>query len=170
MQTLSERADYLQNYAPEMGAEPATATCLKFAIDLQSVGLLESEFVQEVLTIRSINIIPVPNKPSCILGILSRRRLVYWGVDLAMLLGMQPLSQNIALHEVILISMQNLALALVVPKIMGIVHIPLGHIANDITLMPTPLKPYLKGYAKEQDHIAYLLKAESILHSNILHS
>ncbi len=170
MQTLSERADRLQDHVQKLGSPTGTSTCLKFAIDLQSVGLLESEFVQEVLTIRSSHIIPVPNKPSCILGILSRRRLVYWGIDLAMLLGMQPLSQNISLCEVILISMQHLSLALVVPKIMGVVHIPHEHILHDITLMPAPLKPYLKGYAKEQEHIAYLLKAESILHSNILHS
>jgi positive phototaxis protein PixI len=174
MQMLSERGDRLQdhvpNHAPKLGLTTASSTYLKFAIDLQSIGLLESEFVQEVLTIRSSHIIPVPNKPSCILGILSRRRLVYWGIDLAMLLGMQPLSQNALLCEVILLSMQNLSLALVVPKIVGVVHISHEHIYNDITLMPVPLKPYLKGYAKEEEHIAYLLKAESILHSNILHS
>lgn len=170
MQTLSERGDRLQDHVPKLGLPMANSTYLKFAIDLQSIGLLESEFVQEVLTIRSSHIIPVPNKPSCILGILSRRRLVYWGIDLAMLLGMQPLNQNNLLCEVIMISMQNLALALVVPQIMGVVHISHEHISSDISLMPAPLKPYLKGYTKEQEHIAYLLKAENILHSNILHS
>ena len=170
MQTLSERADRLQDHAHKLVSPTASSTCLKFAIDLQSIGLLESEFVQEVMTVRASHIIPVPNKPSCILGILSRRRLVYWGVDLAMLLGMQPLNQNISLYEVIFTSMQQLSLALIVPKIMGVVHIPNQQISNDITLMPSTLKPYLKGYAKEQDQVAYLLKAESILRSNILHS
>jgi chemotaxis signal transduction protein len=170
MPTLTERADPPPDYAAQLGSPTAAVTCLKFAIDIQSIGLLESEFVQEVITIRSSHIIPVPNKPSCILGILSRRRRVYWGVDLAMLLGMQPLNPNISLYEVILISMQQLSLALVVPQIMGVVNIPHEHISNDITLMPATLKSYLKGYARERENIAYLLKAESILRSNILHS
>ena len=114
IQTLPQSVD-IQEGKMRVQQESGLDTCLKFSIDPQTVGLLESEFIQEVLTIRASHIMPVPNKPSCILGILSRRRRVYWAIDLAMLLGLQPLDQNIRLYEVILISVQQLSLALIVP-------------------------------------------------------
>jgi len=145
-------------------------TCLKFVIDPQTIGLLESEFTQEVLTIKATHIMPVPNKPSCILGLLSRRRRVYWAIDLAMLLGLQPLDQNIGLYQVILTSVQELSFALIVPKILGVVHIPSDRLEQNINFVPATLKPYLKGYISEKEESFYLLKAESIVQSAILHS
>jgi positive phototaxis protein PixI len=145
-------------------------TCLKFVIDPQTIGLLESEFTQEVLTIKAAHIMPVPNKPSCILGILSRRRRVYWAIDLAMLLGLQPLDQNIGLYEVILISVQQLSLALIVPKILGVVHLSNDDLEQNINSAPATLRPYLKGYINDKGEFSYLLRAENIVQSTILHS
>ena len=110
MQTFLEGVAHLQG--SKLGSLPQSSelyACLKFAIDPQTIGLIESEFIQEVLTIKATQVMPVPNKPSCIVGILSRRRRVYWAVDLAMLLGLQPLDQNIGLYEVILASVQQLS-------------------------------------------------------------
>jgi len=171
MHTVFEQADY-QDVKTN---EPTTVklnTYLKFAIDPHTIGLLESEFTQEVLTVKAAHVMPVPNKPSCILGILSRHRRVYWAIDLAMLLGLQPLNQTMQLYEVILTSVQELAIALIVPSITGIVHLPSNHFEHDISSIPTTLKPYLKGYIHERERkeISYLLQAESILRSTILHS
>ena len=170
MQTLPQSVDHIQEEKMSVQQESGLDTCLKFSIDPQTVGLLESEFTQEVLTIRASHIMPVPNKPSCILGILSRRRRVYWAIDLAMLLGLQPLDQNIGLYEVILTSAQQLSLALIVPKILGVVHIPNGSFEQNISLVPNTLRPYLKGYISEKGGFSYLLKAENIVQSTILHS
>ena len=170
MQTLSERGNYLQDATMGINQDIELDTCLKFVIDPQTIGLLESEFTQEVLTVRSTHIMPVPNKPSCILGILSRRRRVYWAIDLAMLLGLQPLDQNIGLYEVILTSVHELSLALIVPKILGVVHVPSDHIEQNINSVPSTLRPYFKGYITEKEEVAYLLKAENIVGSTILHS
>jgi len=145
-------------------------TYLKFAIDPYTIGLLESEFTQEVITIRASDVNPVPNKPSCILGIISRRRHVYWAIDLAMLLGLQPLDQHIELYEVIIVRVQEKALALVVPSILGVVNIPSDRHQSDATLTPASLKPYLSGYVNEGGEITYLFRADSILRSAILHS
>jgi twitching motility protein PilI len=95
---------------------------------------------------------------------------VYWAIDLAMLLGLQPLDQNIRLYEVILISAQELSLALVVPKIWGVVDIHSNHLEQNINSVPATLRPYFKGYINEKEEISYLLKAESIMRSTILHS
>jgi positive phototaxis protein PixI len=170
IQTISESVDHLQQPKIVVNQETDLDACLKFVIDPQTIGLLESEFTQEVLTIRATHIMPVPNKPSCILGILSRRRRVYWAIDLAMLLGLQPLDQNIRLYEVILTSVQPLSLALVVPKILGVVHIPNEHLDQNINSVPATLRPYCKGYVNEKEEFSYLLRAENILQSTILHS
>lgn len=170
MQTLFESVDRFPDSKIGTKLDADVNTYLKFVIDPQTIGLLESEFTQEVLTIKASHIIPVPNKPSCILGILSRRRRVYWAIDLAMLLGLQPLDQNIRLYEVILISAQELSLALVVPKIWGVVDIHSNHLEQNINSVPATLRPYFKGYINEKEEISYLLKAESIMRSTILHS
>ncbi len=169
MQTLPQSV-YIPEGKMRAQQESRLDTCLKFLIDPQTVGLLESEFTQEVLTIRASHIMPVPNKPSCILGILSRRRRVYWAIDLAMLLGLQPLDQNIRLYEVILISVQQLSLALIVPKILGVVHIPNDTIDQNISAVPATLRPYLKGFINDKGEFSYLLKADNIVQSTILHS
>ncbi len=171
MYTFFEQADQ-QDVKTDAQPQVKLNTYLKFAIDPQTIGLLESEFTQEVLTVRASHVMPVPNKPSCILGILSRHRRVYWAIDLAMLLGFQPLDSNIHLYEVILTSVQDLSLALIVPSIMGVVHLPSNNFENDIFALPATLKPYLKGYVhgEGKEGTAYLLKAEHILQSAILHS
>jgi chemotaxis signal transduction protein len=145
-------------------------TYLKFAIAPHTIGLIESEFIQEVITVRATDINPVPNKPSCILGILSRRRHVYWAIDLGMLLGLQPLDQYIGLYEVIIVNVQERALALVVPSISGVVNIPSDRYESDSALIPATLKPYLSGYVNESEEITCLFRADSILRSAILHS
>jgi len=169
-QTPFESVDHFQGSKIGEKSDSDENTCLKFAIDPQTIGLLESEFTQEVLSIKATHIIPVPNKPSCILGILSRRRRVYWAIDLAMLLGLQPLDQNIRLYEVILISAQELSIALVVPKILGVVNIDSDQLEQNINSVPATLRPYFKGYINERVEVSYLLKAESIMRSTILHS
>ena len=133
MYTFFEQAKHqdIKNIKTDAQTQVKLNTYLKFAINSQTLGLLESEFTKEVLTIKASHVIPVPNKPSCILGILSRHRRVYWAVDLAMLLGFQPLDPNIRLYEVILISLQDLSLALIVPDIMGVVRLPSNNFEND---------------------------------------
>lgn len=173
MYKLSESPDRLQNFA-ESATSPKSEThwdtFLKFAIDPHTIGLIESEFAQEVITVRSGLITPVPNKPSCILGILSHRRRVYWATDLAMLLGLQPLDQNILLYEVILACVQERSLALIVPKIFGIAKISGDRIDKNTMSIPSVMRPHIKGYFQEQGDLFYLLQAESILSSAILHS
>ena len=124
MHTFSKNANRIEDIKTGVESEEKSDVFLKFVLDPQTIGLLESEFVQEVLTVKATQIMPVPNKPSCILGILSRRRRVYWSIDLAMLLGLQPLNQNIGLYEVILTSVQEFSLALIVPSILGVYVFP----------------------------------------------
>ncbi|OIP72843.1 MAG: hypothetical protein AUK48_10905 [Oscillatoriales cyanobacterium CG2_30_44_21] len=171
MYTFAESTDRLQaSQNSETKAGSIGDAYLKFAIDAHTTGLIESEFAQEVLTVKGGLITPVPNKPSCVLGIVSRRRRVYWAVDLAMMMGLQPLDQNILLYEVILLSAQPLALALVVPKIHGVKRVTERDLQTNVNNFPLVIKPYVKGYVSDAGGTCYLLKAENILRSTILHS
>jgi twitching motility protein PilI len=87
-----------------------------------------------------------------------------------MLLGLQPLDQNILLYEVILTSVKEQSLALIVPKIFGITKISGDRIDNNTMSIPSVMRPHIKGYVQEQGELFYLLQAESILSSAILHS
>lgn len=168
--SISKNSSRVQDIKNGVNQEGDFKTCLKFEITPQITGLLENEFAQEVLAIKANNIMPVPNKPSCILGILTRHRRVYWAIDLSMLLGLQPLDPNIRLYEVILTKVKERSLALVVPSILGVIRIPKSHIKTDIFTMPEILSPYLDGYLNENGEISYLFQAENILRSSILHS
>ncbi|MBD2189356.1 chemotaxis protein CheW [Pseudanabaena mucicola] len=173
MQTFLGNADQSQGETQDQsqdGWDQEIITCLKFAINSQTIGLLESEFTQEVLTVKADHVMPVPNKPSCILGIISRRRRVYWAVDLAMLLGLKPLASQLELYEVILTSCQDLSIALIVPSILGVVKISANRVDRNIISLQSTLRPYLKGYINEGEDVLYLLKAENILRSTLLHS
>ena len=154
--------------------KPRVETCLKFMIDPQTIGLIESEFAQEVIAVKSTHITPIPDKPSCILGILSRRRHVYWAIDLAMLIGLQTADLNPKRHpsiyEVILLSVDGLALALVVPSILGIVSLDRDRLQHDVSLAPVSMRHYLKGYIEDKGTFCSLLQAENIVRSAILHS
>ena len=157
-----------------IGTKTQVETCLKFMIDYQTIGLIESEFAQEVLTVKSTHINAIPDKPSCILGILSRRRCVYWAIDLAMLIGLQtqerhPKNQP-SLHEVILLSVHGLSLALVVPSISGLVSLDRDRLQKDVTVAPASMRHYLKGYVEDKGTFCFLLQAENIVRSAILHS
>jgi twitching motility protein PilI len=83
---------------------------------------------------------------------------------------LHPLNQNIRLYEVILARAHEITLALVVPKILGVVHIPSDRFEQNINVVPATLKPYFKGYIKEKEECSYLLRAENIVRSTILHS
>ncbi len=173
MYTLSNNTARAQDIKTDISAshqQKQLDTCLKFAIDPQTVGLLDSAFVQEVLAVKATHILPVPNKPSCILGIIARRRQVYWAIDLAMLLGLQPLDQDISLYEIVIVSAQTLSLALIVPSVLGVVNIQGDRLESDVVLIPATLRPYIKGYINKDEKISYLLRAENILRSTILHS
>jgi twitching motility protein PilI len=71
---------------------------------------------------------------------------------------------------VILASVQQLSLALIVPKIWGVVNITSDRLEQNINLVPSTLRPYFKAYINEKEEFSYLLKAENILRSTILHS
>ncbi|CAN1211353.1 hypothetical protein TUMEXPCC7403_14220 [Tumidithrix helvetica PCC 7403] len=150
---------------------------IEFQMDGQILAALETEIVQEVLSVKAKAVVPVPNMPSTVLGLMSRRGRVYWTIDLAMMLGLQPLSDFVNQYEVMILNVENLFLAVAVPKIKGTIKVPANLVSTSTQSCPTTLKSYVKGcmtlHQEEQmraPRVIYVLKAEAIARSGILHS
>jgi positive phototaxis protein PixI len=67
---------------------------LRFPLGLQDSALLPLEQIAEILRVNVAEILPVPEMPSCVLGICNWRGEMLWLVDLNYLVGSAPLSQK----------------------------------------------------------------------------
>ncbi|MEE3715684.1 chemotaxis protein CheW [Tumidithrix elongata RA019] len=164
---------------PELASEVRAEQLqfIEFQLDSHIFAALETEIVQEVLSIKAQNVVPVPNMPSTVLGLMSRRGRVYWTIDLAMMLGLPHLSAEVKQYEVMILNVENLLLAVAVPKIKGMIKVSVNLVSTSTQSCPTTLKSYSKGsmtlHQEDQmrsPRVIYVLKAEAIARSGILHS
>jgi positive phototaxis protein PixI len=65
---------------------------LRFPIGFQDSALLPLEQIAEIFTVNLAEILPVPEMPSCVLGICNWRGEMLWLVDLNQLVGYPSLS------------------------------------------------------------------------------
>ena len=122
---------------------------LRFSLGPQDSGLLPLEQISEVLSIAVADILPVPEMPSCVLGIYNWRGKMLWLIDLA----------NFADHS--LLSDQGRGLESLRAMVIQIEGQYMGLVVqciNDIEwheaelqpplrgLFPPRLLPFVKGY------------------------
>ena len=67
---------------------------LRFPLGLEDSALLPLEQIMEIIRVNVAEILPVPEMPSCVLGICNWRGTMLWLIDLNHLLGYPPLSQQ----------------------------------------------------------------------------
>jgi positive phototaxis protein PixI len=67
---------------------------LRFPLSLEDSALLPLEQIMEIIRVNVAEILPVPEMPSCVLGICNWRGTMLWLIDLNHLLGYPPLSQQ----------------------------------------------------------------------------
>jgi len=65
---------------------------LRFSLGVEESALLPLEEIAEILRLNTAAILPVPEMPSCVLGICNWRGKMLWLVDLNHLIGSEPLS------------------------------------------------------------------------------
>ncbi len=150
-----------------------TSTLAKFLeirLDRHTKAILEIHAVKEVIAIHAHHVVPIPNKPSCILGVMNRHDRVYWVVDFAMMVGLSPLDANTTTYELLTLADERIPIALAVRQIFGIVKLDPTEIEPSFTGSPTHLKTYTKGHLTNEQGITYLLKPEAIARSAILRS
>ncbi|MEB3338416.1 MAG: chemotaxis protein CheW [Leptolyngbyaceae bacterium] len=143
---------------------------LRFQLDDQTPALLSMEHAQEVLVVPVERLTTMPNMPDCVLGLLNRRSRVLWMIDLAKLLGLEPLSANLQRYNVAIIRVGPTPLALAVQEVKGVTRFSLDLIQSPRGSVPSNLLNYLQGCILQVSEIILVLDAVAIAHAPALHS
>jgi twitching motility protein PilI len=146
---------------------PPSDRYLELQVEPNTTLALSMTHVREVLTVEATSIVPIPNMPACMLGILNRHSRVYWVVDLAELLGWQLEDMGSHNYNVAIVGEESAPIAIVVYKAIGQLDIQGDCLDADVSHMPARLQPYLQSWARlsNQGNMRELgiLKIETIL-------
>ncbi|MEL6553318.1 MAG: chemotaxis protein CheW [Cyanobacteria bacterium J06621_11] len=126
---------------------------LRFRLDQKDEALLPLERIVEVMQLALEEIFPVPDMPSCILGVCSWRGETLWLVDLNHLVGYPPLYQQSQLTRtpvVIVVRSAGRSLGLVVEQVGDVDLFEAGSIQWETGLCPPQLEPFVLGYCPQQ--------------------
>lgn len=140
---------------------------LSFYLNPQTPALLLMKYAQEIIIVPLNRIIPMPNMPGCVLGLLNRRSRILWVINLAHLLNL-PVSDPIAQqYQIIIIYVGQIKLGLVVQSVKGVTHFP--HSSSQApTELISSLAPYVSGCIPQGNEMLIVLDAEKIANSPTL--
>jgi positive phototaxis protein PixI len=123
---------------------------LRFPLGHQDSALLPLEQIVEILRLNVAEILPVPEMPSCILGICNWRGTMLWLIDLNHLVGYPSLAEQgrvLATLVVMVIQVNTQTVGLVVQQVNDIELHDLQKLQPSATgLFPPKLLPYVLGY------------------------
>lgn len=123
---------------------------LRFSLGPQDSALLPLEQIAEVLSVKVADILPVPEMPSCVIGIYNWRGKMLWLIDLEHLVDYPPLSQQGKRLESLMamvIQMDRQSMGLVVQYVNDIeLHDAEQLLSAAAGLFPPRLLPFVKGY------------------------
>lgn len=182
-----ERASALTRVTPTRTTTTAEVEekFLRFQLGAEGIALLPLNAIKQVMQISVAEILPVPQMPDCVLGIINWRGEMLWLVDLGQLVGFPPLCepevgsgltqesvviQNIGLNlpwqtmMAIAIQVNDQSLGLVVQQIHDIeVHSTQQLHLPSIGLFSPEILPYLQGYLiGANKEVLMVLHAEAI--------
>lgn len=135
---------------------------LRFMLAHKNNGLLPLHRVSEVMQIALDDIFPIPDMPSCILGVCSWQGETLWLVDLDHLVGHEPIYQQAQLANspmVVVIQWGDRALGLVVEQVGDIDLFDEESIQKEAGLCSPSLEPFVLGYCPEQGGIVLDVQA-----------
>lgn len=137
---------------------------LRFALGSQDSGLLPLEQISEVLSFTPTEILPVPEMPSCVLGIYNWRGKMLWLIDLNSLIDYPPFVHGGRESEpltAMVIQMNSQSMGLVVQCVNDIERHDATQIQNATAgLFPPKLLQFVKGYLPSAN--STVLDAEAI--------
>jgi len=141
---------------------------LKLQLDPQTQAALPMDFAQEVLVVSAGRLTFMPNMPSCVIGLLNQRSRVFWTVDLPQMLDFQALPSDTQQYNIIIVRVGNLALALAVLTVKGVIRFGVEAIESPIGTVSVGLTPYLQGWIPQNKEILLVLDPQAILTSPVL--
>ena len=144
---------------------------LRFILSQKREVLIPLFNILEVMQLAFEDILPVPNMPSCVLGVCGWQSEALWLVDLNSMVGDRPLLQqptNAVALTIIVVQTQEKSLGLVVEGVSDINLFDPAHIRMEKGLCPPSLEPYVLGYCPDRADI--VLDVSKIIHSPLLQS
>jgi positive phototaxis protein PixI len=119
---------------------------LRFPLGHEDSALLPLAQIAEIFRVNVEEILPVPEMPSCVLGICNWRGEMLWLVDLDELLGYPPLYLMAAEPMAMVVQANSQALGLVVSQVNDIELHDLQKLTNAASgLFPPKLLPFVLG-------------------------
>ncbi|UIE36173.1 chemotaxis protein CheW [Leptodesmis sichuanensis] len=155
---------------PDQPPKPLGDPFLRFHITPTTEGLLPMLQVQEVLALPAQRLTPMPNMPACLLGLINRRSRAMWVVDLSQVLNLAGFDASRRQHDLIIIRVETIALALAVHQIQGVCWLSAESIQAPPGHVPPSLQAYLRGCAIQEQNIGLVLNAAAIVQSSKLRS
>ncbi|NJM73973.1 MAG: chemotaxis protein CheW [Scytonema sp. RU_4_4] len=118
---------------------------LCFPLGLQDSALLPLKQIAEIIRVNLVEILPVPEMPSCILGICNWRGEMLWLLDLNHLVGYPVLTTGVT-RIAIVVMVNEQAVGLVVPQVDDIELHDLQQLQKaSAGLFPPKLLPFVLG-------------------------
>ncbi len=141
---------------------------LRFHITPATQAVLPMHQVQEVLALPTQRLTPMPNMPSCLLGLMNRRSRALWVVDLSQVLSLPGFDPNRRQYDLIIVRIEAIVLALAVHQINGVCWLPTDAIQSPPGHVPPSLQAYLRGCAIQEQELWLVLNAAAIVQSSKL--
>ncbi|KGF73770.1 chemotaxis protein CheW [Neosynechococcus sphagnicola sy1] len=143
---------------------------LKFQLDRQTPAVLAMHYAQEVLEVPVERLTPMPNMPPYLLGLLNWRSRALWVVDLANMLGLQPLNPLSQVYSIVILRCEPSLVGLALQDVEGVMRVQADAIQSPVGVVATKLVPYLQGCFLDHQQILLVLDAAAIARSPLLHS
>lgn len=117
---------------------------LRFSLTSQNTALLPLEQVAEVIKVNSVDILPIPEMPNCILGICNWRGEMLWLINLNHLISYA--APRIATPMAIVVQVNQQAVGLVVERVNDVESHDLEQLQKAVTgLFPRSFLPFVLG-------------------------
>ena len=150
-------------------SQPSTGDpYLKIRLVDRTTALLPMTYLQEVLVLPVARLAPMPGMPPCVLGLLNRRSRVFWAIDLAHLLQLEPLGANLPQYDLVIARVGSNPLAMAVRGVEGIVRASRDRLQSPHSSVSAGLVPYLRGCVLFPSEISLVLDVAAIVRSPTL--
>jgi positive phototaxis protein PixI len=141
---------------------------LKMQLTLLQSAVLPMAQAQEAIAIAPSRVTPVPNMPTCVLGLLNHKSRVLWVIDLSQFLGLPNQGLNTQQYNIAIIRLDKTLLGMVVPEINGVVRFDPKEMEPLRGEIEPSLAPYLSGCFIQGSKVLWVLDPKAIIQSSAL--